>query len=156
MIQSKYYHRQNYSYSYPPGPNQNHKQFICFISLLTTSVWAPRARAMFLQTRQYVVCFISNFDKSDSNSSLPCPETFKHNTFLKRVVLKGLWQPSSRHLLFYNVFLILLLQVHRCYDGARPIIISIIIIIIIIISIGLRIDFVVKPIRRVRINDFQS
>ena len=47
--------------------------------------------------------------------------------------LKGFLATPSRNQLFYNVVYILLLQVHRCYDGARPIIIT---------STGLRIDFV--------------
>ena len=109
-----------------------------------TCMRAPSARAMFLQNQQYFKSFISMFDKSDSNSSLPCPETFKHKTFLKPCVLTGFWHPPSRNRLFYNVFAILLLQVHRCYVGARPIIIT---------SIGLRIDFV-QTLRRLYIASF--
>ena len=60
------------------------------------------------------------FDKSDSNSSLPCPETFKPKTFLKPSVLKGFWHPPSRNHLFYNVIEFLLLQDHRRYEVARP------------------------------------
>ena len=37
MIQSKYYHRPNYSYSYPPGPGQNHQHLISFIGLLKSA-----------------------------------------------------------------------------------------------------------------------
>ena len=52
--------------------------------------------------------------------------------------LKGFWHCPSRHHLFYNVFDIIMLQVHRCYEGARPIIVT---------STRLRIDFV-QTVRR--------
>ena len=38
ILQSKYYHRPNYSYSYPPGPGQNHQNFIRYICLSTSPV----------------------------------------------------------------------------------------------------------------------
>ena len=87
MFQSKYYHRPNYSYSYPPGPGQNHEHFNKFYMPFDKSDGRPAARAMFLQNRKYFICFISVFDKSDSNSSLPCLETFKPKTFLKPCVI---------------------------------------------------------------------
>ena len=65
---------------------------------------------MYLQTRQYLFSFKSIFDKSDSNSSLPCPETFKPKTFLKPVVLNRFWQRPSRNHVFYNVFEFLQLE----------------------------------------------
>ena len=73
--------------------------------MLTTYAWAPSARAMFLQNRQYVVCFISIVDKSDSNSSLPCPETFKPKTFLKPYVLTGFWHPPLLETFCFTTFL---------------------------------------------------
>ena len=38
MIQSKYSHRPNYSYSYPPGPGQNQQNFDGFIGLVNSAM----------------------------------------------------------------------------------------------------------------------
>ena len=38
MIQSKYSHRPNYSYSYRPGPGTNHQYSKCFIGLLASAM----------------------------------------------------------------------------------------------------------------------
>ena len=120
MLQSKYYHRPNYSYSYPPGPGQHHHNFIGFIGLLTSPRAGLQREQCCCKIVNLFVCFISIFDKSDSDSSLLCPETFKPKTFLKPAVLIGFWQPPSRNHLFHTVFVPILLQDHRRYEGARP------------------------------------
>ena len=89
MIQSKYYHRPNYSYSYPPGPGQNHQHFISYLPFDKCD-GCSAAGAPFSQNRHFLG-FISISEKSDSNSSLPCPETFKPKTFLEPTVLNGFW-----------------------------------------------------------------
>ena len=121
MLQSKYYHRPNYSFSYPPVPGQNHQYIISFICILKRYAPILQRELPFSQNRQHCVCSISIFDKSDSNSSLPCPEIVKPKTFLKLCVLHGFWHIPSQNPLFYNVIEFLLLQDHRRYEGARPI-----------------------------------
>ena len=92
MLQYTQYHRPNSSYSYPPGPGQNHQNFISVISLLASPAGALQREQCFCKIVN-IMCFINILNKSDSNSSLPCPETFKHKTKLKRCVLKSLWHP---------------------------------------------------------------
>ena len=67
--------------------------FHCLYKPFANFCMGAAARAMLLQNRQYLMCFISIFDNSDSNSSLPCLDTFKPKTFLKHCVLHGFWQP---------------------------------------------------------------
>ena len=119
-VQSKYYHRPNYSYSYPPGPGQNHEICISVIVILKITTAGQQREQHLRKIVNIFFCFLTIFDKSDSNSSLPCPETFKPKTFLKLCVLNCFWHPPSLNLLFYNVIEFLLLQDHRRYEGARP------------------------------------
>ena len=65
---------------------------MCFIGLVNSAISILQREHHFRKIVN-ILFFISIFDKSDSNSSLPCPETFKPNTFLKLCALMGFWHP---------------------------------------------------------------